>query len=181
MELTYYPSDGEGGLRGDGKYLPLKAQNDTVIVVSFAKEGDVEMYRGLKPTDNEDGNQQEAGTWKAGVQGGITLTAEVGQDHSCKMTFEIPPQVVEQIKIATQIEMPSTGTIYGHAYYSRYAGRGAFEIDSVDIQMDLEGDGSEMENVAGFSVVFEAVSATSVKVPVSANGMNMALEFKKQS
>lgn len=46
--------------------------------------------------------------------------------------------------------------------------------------MDIEGDESEMENTAGFSVVFEAVSATSVQVPINAQGMKMALEFKKQ-
>lgn len=115
-----------------------------------------------------------AGTWKASVQGGITLTAEVQQDHSCKMVFAMPPQ------LAAQMEIPSTGTIYGHTYYSQYAGRGAFEMDSVDIQMDIEGDESEMENTAGFSVVFEAVSATSVQVPINAQGMKMALEFKKQ-
>lgn len=115
-----------------------------------------------------------SGTWTAGVQGGITLTAEVQHDHSCKMVFKIPSQM------AAQMEMPSTGTIYGHVYYSQGAGRGAFEMDSVDIKMDIDETEGEMEDAAGFSVVFDAVSATSVQVPVSMGGMTAALEFKKQ-
>lgn len=279
MELTYYPSNGEGFLRGEGQHLPVQAKNDTVIVVSFAKEGDVEMYRGVKPEEPEDPENENngsleglwnatssdgntsylliypdkatdgvahatsysdedgipfgygaviktfdtktksgtiivsidreeetmdfttdyttlvlneeytysrqarakdyavdmAGTWKAGVQDGIVLTAVVQQDHSCKMTYEMPPQM------AAYMEMPAMGTVYGHAYYSRYAGRGAFEMDSVDIAFSGTDDTeTEMENVAGFSVVFQATSATSVQVPINAGGMSVALEFKKQ-
>lgn len=280
MELTYYPSNGEGFLRGEGQHLPLQAKNDTVIMVSFAKEGDVEMYRGVKPEEPEDPEDENngslegnwkatssdgntsylliypdkatdgvahatlysdedgipfgygaviktfdtetksgtiicisaegekdtlafttdyttltldegytytrqaraqdyaldmTGTWKAGVQEGIVLTAVVQQDHSCKMTYEMPPQM------AAYMEIPATGTVYGYAYYSRYAGRGAFELDSVDIAMQEESaTKTEMENVAGFSIVFQATSAISVQVPVNADGMSVALEFKKQ-
>ena len=280
MELTYYPSNGEGFLRGEGQHLPVQAKNDTVIMVSFAKEGDVEMYRGVKPEEPEDPEDENngglegnwkatssdgntsylliypdkatdgvahatlysdedgipfgygaviktfdtetksgtiicisaegekdtlafttdyttltldegytytrqaraqdyaldmTGTWKAGVQEGIVLTAVVQQDHSCKMTYEMPPQM------AAYMEIPATGTVYGYAYYSRYAGRGAFELDSVDIAMQEESaTKTEMENVAGFSIVFQATSAISVQVPVNADGMSVALEFKKQ-
>ncbi len=165
-KITNYDAfTGEGvihiSIEGETEDVPLVVHGDSMVVneeVVFVREVAVQDY-GLRME----------GTWQASVMGMVSLTAVVQQDNTCLLTYVLPADMAERAGLS------STGTVSGVTYYSCYAGRGAFELDG-----NNEGLGGDTVSVAGYSVVFEAVSASEVKVPMNMNGAKVPLLFKKQ-
>lgn len=162
---NYDASTGEGvihiSIEGETEDVPLVVYGDSMIVneeVVFVREVAVQDY-GL----------HMAGTWQASVMGMVSLTAVVQQDNTCLLTYVLPADMAERAGLS------GTGTVSGVTYYSCYAGRGAFELDG-----NNKGLGGDTVSVAGYSVVFEAVSASEVKVPMNMNGAEVPLLFEKQ-
>lgn len=108
-----------------------------------------------------------AGTWNASLLG-MTFVAVVDEDCTC--TLRIQGSTPMEGQDATDI------TLTGKVYYSVYAGRGVLELDDKNNQEILEG-----ESIAGFSILFAALSSTSVRTAIKLpNGMTMNLDFTKE-
>lgn len=106
------------------------------------------------------------GTWKASMLG-MNYVAVVEEDSTCTLRIqEINPKDGQNAKEIT---------LTGKMYYCVYAGRGVLELDDKNNQEIFEG-----ESVAGLSVMFAALSPTTVRVVIEWKGLTMSLDFTKE-